>query len=176
MKNLLTFILISIAVGANAQTEVEAIFIKKINDFRKGSGLNEVKYNSILDSAAEFHSTYMKQVAKAEHYQTDYATPQTRIAKFDTKKQFDNSIIGENVLSFCLYGDTLTDEEIAAQCFKQWFESPPHRALMLMPDAKTIGFGSVIIQTIQNPFPQKFNYGWCTIVLSGPQVQRILTD
>lgn len=176
MKKLLILTLLLITIDASAQNSVEVLFIKKINEFRAKNSLDPVKYSSVLDSAAEFHSTYMKQTGKVEHYQRGYAVPKSRVEKFDTDKQFQNCIIGENVLQFCVYGDTLTDQAIADQCFKQWFDSPPHRQTMLMKDAKLIGFGSVIDPREQPPFPKKFNYGWCTMIVSGPQIQTVIID
>lgn len=179
MKKLITIILVSFAIEANAQSSTDLLFIKKINEFRAQNGLTTLTYNAVLDSAAEWHSAYMAKTGVCGHGENQYYEPQNRIEKYDPQAftgKFDRYEVGENACLFNEYCPVLTDQAIVDKAFTLWLNSPGHKAAMLDKTAQYIGFGDVITTKHREPFPDTFYTGWCTMVTATKPITRVITD
>lgn len=175
MKNTLFFLLI-LPTFALAQSNTDLLFIKKINEFRKQNGLGELKYDAVLDSAAEWHSAQMAKTGVCSHSEEVYSTPGSRVQKYDPKalgSRFDQYELRENAAKGTVFSNAITDQQIVDEAFTLWLNSPPHRAAMLNAVAKYVGFGDQIVTYEKQPFPTKFNDVWATAVFATDPIVRV---
>ena len=179
MKKLIMAVLMSISINSFAQSNLDKIFIQKVNAFRAQNGLTTLTYHQTLDSAAEWHSQYMNTTGVVGHTEIVYHNPQDRILKYDPtafKSTFDKYIVLENAAKFTEYAKSLTDEAIATKAFTMWLNSDSHKAAMLTPNIKYVGFGVSINQAKSEPFPNTFFTGWCTMVVATTPYTRVISD
>jgi uncharacterized protein YkwD len=132
----------------------DSIFLTLINNYRLSKGLNNLSYNSVLNSACELHTNWMLKEQKVSHDETSnnldgkmYPKFTDRIAKFDPNWLSNHTIHFEN----CGAGNSIIGndptiqfkritKESVNEIFNGWKSSPRHNAAMLNEDVKYLGF------------------------------------
>ena len=116
-------------VLANASEITPDNIVKLVNEERTANGLNPLKMNPKLQSAAIFKSNDMIY----RNYFDHYAFGQTPWM-FIIRAGYDYSVAGENLAK----GYSTSEGVVNA-----WINSPSHRANILNPDFQDIGVGVV---------------------------------
>lgn len=179
MKNLAIFLAV-ITTQVYAQSNIDNLFLKKINQFRAQNGKTTVIYDDALDSAAHWHSRWMKQYQQLSHSEHFYHTTQQRIEKYDMTafiyNRYDKYLVKENIIKVGYYSNSFTADSLVDRVFTAWLNSPPHREAILADWATNIGFGEILTVTTDPTFPIKHNQVWATLVITTTNKQIRVTE
>jgi len=168
MKNLAIFLAV-ITTQVYAQSNTDKLFLEKINQFRAQNGKTAVIYDETLDSAAHWHSGWMKQYQQLSHSEHFYHTTHQRIEKYDASAfiyRYDKYLVQENCVMGNHYSNNFTADSLVDLTFTAWLNSPPHREALLEDWATNIGFGEVLVETTYPMFPIKNNQFYATLVIT----------
>jgi uncharacterized protein YkwD len=145
MKKALCIILLVLAsiTTAFSQDKHDQMFLSLINDYRTSLGLNPVKYDSLLDSAAKVQSIWMQKFEKVSHDIGVHA--RLEIIDPNYRDKIRQMLIVENC-----YGDMHSNGKVSGvsgvteadiKCtFDGWKSSPGHNAAMIIPETTSLGF------------------------------------
>ncbi len=125
----------------------KADLLKLINDYRAKNGIKPLKFDRVLDEAAQKYAEYgasHSQAAMSNGHRADGSTPHDRILavarKYDyTIKQNggrDHAFAGPTGENAVVFG-----EFCAEDAFERWKKSPPHDGQMKNPNHVYIGIG-----------------------------------
>ena len=134
-KNLLYLLLVVNSFSSWSQSKIEKLVIGHINKFRLENCLDTAEYSAKLSMASRHHAKWMSLSGILSHDETVEVKGLKRL-----EKPLDRMIAygcWENEFKACNENTTFsigmtTDEEVAAQIFGGWKNSPPHRANMLV--------------------------------------------
>ena len=131
----------------------DSIFLTLINNYRQEMGLGKVVYMPVLDSASRLHTKWLLKydtICHTEIYPNIdgniYRNPTDRIEKFDPtwentfQKVKENCGINATIgtgpfIKYKRINDNSIDE-----VFKGWVNSPGHKAALVTPNARYLGF------------------------------------
>ncbi len=112
---------------ASSEARVRAAIV--LNQYRRSEGLREVVLDEALDMAADAHSADLAAWGKLSHQGSDGANFVDRAER----AQFRGVPRAENVAWNLRSPDAVV---------KAWWDSPGHKANMLLPDVTHVGIGS----------------------------------
>ena len=118
----------------------EREFLRLINHFRKSHGKSELRFTATLGAAADHHSTEM---AQHNYFRHDLLNGVSWSKNIVLHGYTYNTAKGENIAA---------GRGSAEGAFKQWKDSPGHRANMLDGSFGAIGIGRA--------YGSKSKYGW----------------
>ena len=146
MKNLLLSLIFLCSLGVIAQTKLDSLVFKKINEYRVSNHVNPLVWDETLYPAANFHSTYLVELNKLDkdtftvtHFQNNdkFKTPNQRASYFlkrDVKVSECTNMCGFG------FGKWATLEYAANSVLDTWKKSPKHNAAIL---SKNITKGAI---------------------------------
>lgn len=122
----------------DGNTVAEEMIWKQVNLERKKTGLQELSYDSSLQSAARQHSQEMLKLGYFSHTSplTELKNPSDRVYRAG----LSDFVVGENIAVHSLDGPP---DVVASQLMEQWMNSPGHRANILRPEFTHIGIGVI---------------------------------
>ncbi len=135
MKNILTLItFILFSFGLFAQTSLDFLLFKKINDYRNSNGLDSWIWDQNVWKASKGHNEYLMELGDCTHFQVGS----------DSTYSGGDRLLLENVLwgltkENCAVTDRYnyeTDEEQSEKILQQWINSPGHHRTLLCPNTK----------------------------------------
>ena len=133
------FIIFYFYVPSLAQNNVSQKVLSNVNVLRESLGLKKLKYDNILEQAAQDQAYYITVNNNLTHFQKTFAkeTPAERVGYYKGNRSY----IGENVGMIHAINKTglLSDEAIADSLFKGWLNSPPHYENMVNPEFTYMG-------------------------------------
>jgi uncharacterized protein YkwD len=138
-----------VAAQAVSYSTEELEFLRLINEYRQNNGLAKLLLSDQVSDAAEKHSGDMAKYKWFSHNTqvSDYypagSTPWYRMAQ----SGYSAGHMGENLAG---------GQSTAASALSAWKASPPHDAVMLVPEFKVIGIGLVHLPG------SPFGYYWTT--------------
>lgn len=127
--------------GFEFDAELEAEFLRLVNEERAAVGLAPVKLRRELAAPARFHSLDMAVNGFFGHDGPDGRSPDTRISALDRRAFSDFS--AENVATLSKTGGTLGARFALKRLHENLMESPGHRDNILHPKATHAAFGVV---------------------------------
>lgn len=116
--------------GGSEDSKFEQRVLELVNRERAKAGLAPVRYNSLLDNAAEKHAAHMSLVGRMAHDGIGDGTPGERIRAEGFRRAW-----GENVA---------TGQTTPEQVVREWMNSPTHRRNILDPSFRQLGVGQVV--------------------------------
>lgn len=129
------------SVGFSFDAELEAGFLRLVNEERAAHGLKPLSLRSELEAPARFHSLDMAVNGFFGHVGPDGREPDARIASLDRRAFADFS--AENVATLSRTGGTLGAKFALKRLHENLMESPGHRKNILHPKATHAAFGVV---------------------------------
>jgi uncharacterized protein YkwD len=102
--------------------------VELVNVERRSAGLQPLRENDKLNTAAQAHAADMAKRNYFSHDGLDGSTPSQRV----TKAGYAWMMVAENIAA---------GYETPEDTVRQWMESPPHRANILDPQLEDIGVG-----------------------------------
>jgi uncharacterized protein YkwD len=122
--------------SAVPETQLQVALLGQINGFRAAHGLRPLRISSALRSVAGAHSDQMARLGYFSHSSADGQSFSARIAQAYSPRGYRSWTVGENLV---WAGPDLG----AAQAFRLWLGSPPHRANLMDPRWREVGLGAV---------------------------------
>jgi uncharacterized protein YkwD len=164
MKYLIILSLIISSVFA--QTKLDTIVFKKVNEYRKSIGVSPVEWNVICYKASEHHSKHLirKNLSVfpslfCGHSEDTLKNPSDRLDKYYNKKT--DGGLGEVCQSFghnIRHKDSTSYYEILAEkIVTNWKNSKDHNKILIDPKYKTFGVSSLYF-TKPNGFKNSSHY------------------
>jgi uncharacterized protein YkwD len=117
-------------------TSLDSALLVQVNAFRVARGLAPLRVSPFLAAAARVHSTQMARLGYFSHNSANGSAFSTRIATYYPARGYHSWTVGENLL-------WASPDVGAARALKLWLASPPHRANLLNPRWREVGFASV---------------------------------
>jgi uncharacterized protein YkwD len=117
-------------------TQLQVALLGQINGFRAAHGLRPLRISSALRSVAGAHSDQMARLGYFGHSSADGQSFSARIARVYSPRGYRSWTVGENLV---WAGPDLG----AAQAFRLWLNSPPHRENLMNPLWRQVGLGAV---------------------------------
>jgi len=152
MNNLYLIFFVFIYQSVFSQIDNKAFqleFLKVLNDYRIENGLNPVKVNVDVQSAAKIQSDYIVSTfynykdsslrGNTGHYNPNYPNPNDRLESINFNLA-ESSNVSENVFYFT--GGSLNSKSIAEYVkltFESWKKSPSHNKNLLNPNITSVG-------------------------------------
>jgi uncharacterized protein YkwD len=124
------------AGSAVTEAQLQVALLGQINSFRAAHGLRPLHISSALRSVAGAHSDQMARLGYFSHSSADGQSFSARIAQAYSPRGYRSWSVGENLV----WGGP---DIGAAQAFRLWLNSPPHRANLMNPRWREIGLGAV---------------------------------
>lgn len=118
------------------EPHLQAAVLAEINGFRAAHGLTRLRVSRALAAAAASHSLEMARRGFFSHDSADGSSFSKRLGRFYPASGFRSWSVGENLV---WGGPDLS----AAEAFRLWLASPPHRANLLTPRWREIGLSAV---------------------------------
>jgi uncharacterized protein YkwD len=150
MNNLYLIFFVFIYQSVFSQIDNKAFqleFLKVLNDYRIENGLNPVKVNVDVQSAAKIQSDYIVSTfynykdsslrGNTGHYNPNYPNPNDRLESINFNLA-ESSNVSENVFYFT--GGSLNSKSIVEYVkltFESWKKSPSHNKNLLNPPSPT---------------------------------------
>lgn len=152
MKNLVLVLFVFISNMVLSQLDNKTIqleFLKVLNVYRIENGLNPVKVNTDVQSAAKIQSDYIVSTfynykdsslrGNTGHYNPNYPNPNDRLESINFNLA-ESSNVSENVFYFtggCLNSKSIG--EYVKLTFESWKNSPSHNENLLNPNINSVG-------------------------------------
>lgn len=130
------------STGAKEDSAYEQEVLRLINQVRAEHGLQPVRYNGVLDRAAEKHNNHMASVNRMAHDGIGDSDPGSRIRA----EGFRNSW-GENVA---------TGQRSPSEVVRDWMNSPKHRENILNPKWSQMGVAYTTTSSGRSYWAQEF--------------------
>jgi uncharacterized protein YkwD len=124
------------AGSAVPETQLQVALLGQINGFRAAHGLRPLRISLPLRSVASAHSDQMARLGYFSHSSADGQSFSARIAQFYSPRGYRSWTVGENLV----WGGP---DIGAAQAFRLWLNSPPHRENLMNPRWREVGLGAV---------------------------------
>ena len=122
--------------SAVPEAQLQGKLLDQINAFRAAHGLTRLRVSAALGAAADGHSAQMARLGYFSHDSANGQSFSARIAQRYPARGYRSWSVGENLV----WGGP---EIGAAQAFRLWLASPPHRANLLNARWREIGLGAV---------------------------------
>jgi uncharacterized protein YkwD len=119
-----------------ASTRLQVALLGQVNALRAARGLARLRLSPALSLAARRHSAEMARLGFFSHDSAGGGSFSQRIARHYVRRGFRSWSVGENLV----WG---APDIGAVQALRLWLASPPHRANLLSPSWREIGFGAV---------------------------------
>lgn len=129
------------AVKSYATNTTDDGLLKNTNDMRAAEGLSPLSYNLVLDAAAQAKAEDMA----AKNYWSHKTPEGNEPWVFIDKNEYAYRKAAENLA----FGFATSKSTVAG-----WMNSPGHRANILDPDLKEVGFGIVNVPDYQGQGPE----------------------
>ena len=163
MKSLITFILLFIVFGANAQTKLDSVLTNKINAYRVSKGLSPYILSVDCFKSAELQTKFVfenvKNGSKSISHKGDSLTPTPKDRYIKVSGESPKSI-NENITYIGNFnykkGDDRVLDELSNRILNNWIKSPNHNA-NLLSDNKYCGV-SVLYTTSPSGFVNYEHY------------------
>lgn len=120
----------------STRSDLSRAILSELNLVRARSGLRQLHPSGGLAHAAEQHSFSMARKGFFSHTSRDGSAFSARIKRFYPPDGFRVWRVGENLL-------WASPDITPRQAVKAWLDSPAHRRVVLMPEWREIGLGSV---------------------------------
>jgi len=135
MKNILTLItFILFNFGLFAQTSLDSLLFKKINDYRNSKGLHSWVWSQNVWNASKGHNQYLMKLGDCSHFQEGSDSTYSG----GDRLLLENVLWGitrENCAVTGRYNEE-TNEEQAEKILLQWIKSPTHHETLLCTRTK----------------------------------------
>lgn len=163
MKSIITFILLFVVLGVNAQTKIDSLVFNKINIYRVSKGLSPYTFSVECSKSAELQTNFVfknvKNGSKSVSHNGDSLTPtpRDRYLKVSGKnlKSINENITYVGNFNYKKDDETALDE-LANRILNNWIKSPTHNA-NLLSDNKYCGV-SVLYTTSPSGFVNYEHY------------------
>jgi uncharacterized protein YkwD len=119
-----------------SSAQLRVALLGQINSFRAAHGLARLRVSRPLTGVAGAHSAQMARVGYFSHDSANGQSFSARISTVYPARGYRSWTVGENLV----WGGPVLG---AAQAFRLWLGSPPHRANLLNPRWREIGLGAV---------------------------------
>jgi len=129
----------SVSAGSRGFTRVsrlDAALVVQVNAFRVAHGLVPLRVAPSLRAAATVHSSQMARLGYFSHDSANGGSFSSRIATYYSAHGYRSWTVGENLL-------WASPDVGAVRALRLWLASPPHRANLLNPRWREVGFSAV---------------------------------
>ena len=128
-RQIISILITLLTLNVYAQTDLESLLFKKINDYRVEKGLNRLKWDEGTYKSTQIHTKYMvknKTLCHTENSETPDFTDRIRL--FSDKK-WSYGIENVNMVSTNHTDNSI--DEISDEILLSWKNSKPHNKAML---------------------------------------------
>ena len=115
---------------------LESSMLAQINSVRAKHGRAPLRYSAALSSAARAHSQAMATHGFFSHSSADGTDFGKRVRKWYRAKGYRSWTAAETIL-------WRSPDVDAPHGIEMWMNSPPHRAIVLSPKFREVGFGAI---------------------------------
>ena len=133
-KYSLLFILLLINFWVLAQTSLDSLLFKKINDYRNSKGRQSWTWDQKGWEASHGHNIYLMELGDCTHYEGNSETTYTGGDRL-TQQDIYWDITRENCAVTDRYNEE-GDQEQSEKILQQWINSPNHNKTLLCEETK----------------------------------------
>ncbi|MGB2875380.1 MAG: CAP domain-containing protein [Gaiellaceae bacterium] len=116
--------------------QLQSALFGQLNAVRAAHGLPRLRVSKSLTAAATAHSAQMARLGYFSHNSANGASFLQRVASYYRTRGYRSWYAGENIV-------WSSPDLGATGAFQLWLASPPHRANLLNPRWREVGFGAV---------------------------------
>jgi uncharacterized protein YkwD len=131
--------------ASSAHSALEASVVGEINAVRARHGLDPLRANGGLASAAGVHAQAMAQHGFFSHESADGSPFWKRVSRYYGLGSFSHWAVGENLL-------WASPNIVAARAVRMWMDSPPHRQNLLSAKWREVGLSAVHVDSAPGTF------------------------